>query len=88
MFVHAKEDVDSQTNHAGCCKLRSEVRDGFPLGYVFLVVQGKDDLGGVLEVLNWKSDGRIQSPTNIMESRRGQNWTISGVWFTWCTCTT
>ena len=30
MFLHAEEDVDACLNQAGCCQLRSEVRDGFP----------------------------------------------------------
>ena len=53
MFVHAEEDVDACSNRAGCCRLRLEVRDGFPLDCILLVVQGKDDLGGVLEIFDW-----------------------------------
>ena len=52
MFLHAEEDVDTCLNWGGCCQLRSKMRDGFPLDFVLLVVQGKDNLDGVLEVFN------------------------------------
>ena len=53
MFLHAEEDVDSCSNWLGFCLLRSEVQDGLPTDRILLVVQGKDDLGGVLEIFNW-----------------------------------
>ena len=53
MFSHAEEDVDVRLNRAGCCRLRSDVRDGFSLDCILLVDQGKDDMGDVLEMPNW-----------------------------------
>ena len=53
MFTHVKEYVDTRSNQVGWYQLISEVRDGFPLDFIHLVVQGKDDLGGVLEMFNW-----------------------------------
>ena len=48
MFSHAEEDVDARLNRAGCCQLRSDVRDRFSPDRIILVVQGKDYMGGVL----------------------------------------
>ena len=53
MFVHAEEDVDTRSNRAGCFRLRLKVRDRFPSNCILLVVQGKDDLGGLLEIFDW-----------------------------------
>ena len=53
MFVYVEGYVDARSNRAGCCRLRSEVRDGFFSVCVLLVFQGKDDLGGVLEMFYW-----------------------------------
>ena len=42
----------------------------------FSLSRGKDDLGGILEVLDWASSGRNRSPTKNPKSMRDQNWTI------------
>ena len=47
-----EEDVDACSERAGIRGLQLEVRDGLPSDGVFLVVQGEDDLGGVLESLD------------------------------------
>ena len=53
MFAHVEEEVDTRSNQAGRCRLKLEVRDRFPLDSFLLVVQGKDYLGGVLEIFDW-----------------------------------
>ena len=53
MFLHAEEDVDTRSNRSGCCRLISEVRYRFPSNFILMVVQGKDNLGGVLEIFDW-----------------------------------
>ena len=52
LFSQSKEDVDARSDRAGGRGLRSEVRDSLPSEGVLLVVQGDDDLGRVLELLN------------------------------------
>ena len=42
-----------RSNWAGCWGLLSELRDGITLDGIFLVVQGKDDLGEMLKLLDW-----------------------------------
>ena len=53
IFAHAEEDVDTHSNQGGYYRLRLEVRDEFPSDCIFLVVQGKDDLGGVMGMFYW-----------------------------------
>ena len=52
MFAHIEEYGDNRSNQAGFCQIRLEMRDGFISDYVLLVVEGKDNMSGVLEVLN------------------------------------
>ena len=63
MFLHAEGDFDVRSDWAGCQRLRYEVRDGLTLDGILLVVQGEDDLCGVLEVLGW-GVGREEMPPN------------------------
>ena len=76
MFSQAEEDVDARSNWVGCWGILSEVRYGLTLDGVLLVVQGEDDLGDMLKLLDWASGGRRLSPTKNMNCRSGQNWTV------------
>ena len=53
MFAHVEEDVDTHSNRVGCCQIRLEVWDKFPLDWILMVFQDKDDLRGMLEIFNW-----------------------------------
>ena len=57
MFSKEEEDVDARSNWAGCRGLQSEVRDGLTLDVIIPVVQGKENLYGMLKVLNWGVGG-------------------------------
>ena len=50
--------------------------DSFTSYEIILVVQGEDDLRGVLEVIDRASSGRRWSPTKNKNSRRVQDCTI------------
>ena len=76
MFAHAEEDVDTRSNREGCCLIISEVQDGLPLDFILLVVQGKDNLGDVLEIFDWGVGWENRSPMKKTKSRRGRNWTV------------
>ena len=52
MLLHAEEDINTRSDWAGQQGLWSEVRYGLTLDGVPLVIQGEENLGGVLEVLN------------------------------------
>ena len=51
MFSHAEEDVDARSEWAGLRGLQSEVRDSIISYGIILVVQGEENLRGVLEVI-------------------------------------
>ena len=72
MFLQVEEDVDACSNWLGSWRIRSEVRDGLTLDGVLLVVQGEDDLGDVLKLLNrgvWGEEGVAN------EEYKFQEWT-------------
>ena len=52
VFPHAEEDDDNSTYWSGCCILSSEVRDRVPSDLILLVVQGKENIRYVLEILD------------------------------------
>ena len=52
MFSHAEEYFDACSEWAGYQGIRSKVRDGLTLDGILLVVQGEDDLRGLLEIIN------------------------------------
>ena len=52
MFSQAEEYVDTRLNWAGCWELRSKERDDLTSDGVLLVVQGEDDMGDMLELLD------------------------------------
>ena len=53
MFSQAEEDVYARSNWSGLCQLQSEEKDGLTSDRILLVVQGEDDLGGDLGLLDW-----------------------------------
>ena len=75
MLEHAEEDVDTRLNRKRCCRLGSEVRYGPPLDRILLVVQGKDDLGDVLEMFDWGVSWEESIPNKEDEVQEGRNWT-------------
>ena len=52
------------------------MKDGLPSDGVLLVVQGEDNMGGVLESLVGAPGGMISSLPDNTNSKRGQNWTV------------
>ena len=62
MFLHAKEDIDSRLDWAGCGGLQSEMRYGFTSDGVLLDVHGEDNLGDVLELIDWGACGEELVP--------------------------
>ena len=71
MFLQAEEDFEFHSDRKGCWGLRSEVRDGLTLYDTFLVVQGKDDLCGMLKVLDSGIIGDDMVPNEEQESQEG-----------------
>ena len=55
MFSHVESDIYASLNRTECFQLRLEVRDGFPSDFILLILQSNNDLGCMLEVLNWGS---------------------------------
>ena len=52
LVLQSKEYVDARSDRAGDQGVQSEVRNILPSDGVLLVVQGDDDIGSVLELLN------------------------------------
>ena len=70
MFLQAEEDVDVRSNWVGCRALRYEVRDVLISDGVLLVVQGEDDLGDMLEPLDWgvgREEGVADKEDEVLE---------------------
>ena len=52
MFLHAEEDVGACLDWAGCRGIQSELRYGLTSNGIIMILQGKDNICGILEVLN------------------------------------
>ena len=78
-FAHVEEDVDAQSNQAGCCQLRLEVRDGFPSDFTLLIVQNDKNLGFMLKVLDWSIRWEESIPNKEDEVREGPELDYSAV---------
>ena len=70
-FSQAEEAVDTRSNWTGCRELRSEVRDHLTLDGILLVVQGEDDLCGMLKVLGWGVGGDEMAPDEEHKIQEG-----------------
>ena len=51
LVAQAEEDVDAHPDWAGCGGLRTEVGDGLAADAIFLIVEGDDNLGGLVEII-------------------------------------
>ena len=63
MFSQTEEDVDACSNWPGFRPLQSEGKDGITSDGILMVVQGEDNLGDMLEPLDWGVRGE-ESVTN------------------------
>ena len=70
-FSQAEEAVDTRSNWTGCRELRSEVRDHLTSDGILLVVQGEDDLCGMLKVLGWGVGGDEMAPDEEHKIQEG-----------------
>ena len=52
VLPHTEKDFDASPDWDGCCRLKYEVSDKLPSDCIILVVQGKENLGALLEILN------------------------------------
>ena len=71
MFSHVDEDVDACSYWEEFRGLQSEVTDGLTSDGILMVVQGEDDLCGVLEVLYWDVDREEMVPDEEHEFQEG-----------------
>ena len=53
LLLHAEEYSDASLYWEECFRLRFEVGDGLSLNHILLIVQGKGNLGDMLEILDF-----------------------------------
>ena len=67
LFVQAEEDIDTRLDWAGCGGLRTEAGDSLTMDGIILIVEGDDNLGGLVEMLGGSVPGEEKFPNKEHE---------------------
>ena len=71
LVVQTEEDFDARLDWAGCCGLRTEVGDSLTAVGILLIVEGDDNLGGLVEMLCRSIPGGEEVPEEEHEVHEG-----------------
>ena len=69
--MQTEEDVDVRLDWAGCIRLRTEVGDGLATDGILLIVEGDDNLDGLVVMLDGSVPGEEQVPDKEHEVHEG-----------------